>query len=460
MVAKCSGTEAPSIVAQRLCDLLQMFPAAAISGVQWQTLALKYAERYSCQLDLLELGHSSALAAATALLWDVLRIVQSDDTDNPIVALEDAVALVPRPGYLASWPSLYKALCEIAVTHGTHGKCVQEDGSDELSHEVLFSQLKPLLQKHWHGCFDEGSLCFMTDEGSRIKLKKMKHLLQAVLRWREQRIAWQAATGFKVGSVDEVLRPRLELQPSKTHNDLLLRCVQPCTVVQIPAAIWTEDELKSANAQSPPAMWTEDDVKPAEAPECAEWDLMRSPSKCSGSSSHESSGSTCNSSNFAPELASLMAENTRLRNQNTLLQHAGNAALCAEFFGPPPKQDFVVEETDIFDDPFEPPPQVWRRALMHRDSMSSLTSTGTPSTLNLGSGIMTPVSQTLGSNAESGSATPSKQQHQAAGQMCALIPMWFPMGDRLQIPHGVVQQARTFFEREGNGSVPSFFGQG
>jgi hypothetical protein len=439
-----------------LCDLLQMFPAAAVGGVRWQTLASKYSERYSCQLDLLEMGHSSALAAATALLWDVLRVVASHDADNPIVALEDAVALVPRPGYLASWPSLYRSLCEIAVTHGTYGKCVQEDGSADLSHEVLFSQLKPLLQKHWHGCFDEGSLCFMTDEGSRVKLKKMKHLLQAVLQWRQQRVTWQAATGFKVGSVDEVLQPKLELIPSKTHNDLVLRCVQPRTVVQIPAAVWTEDEVKSAKAQSPKATRTEDEVKPAESPERAESDLTRSPSNSSCYSSHESSASTCNSSNLAQELASLRAENARLRNQNALLQHAGNAALCAELFGAPATRDFVVEETDVFDNPFEPPPQVWHRALMHRDSVSSLTSTGTPNSLNLGSGIMTPVSQT----AESGSATPSQQQHQAAGQMCALIPMWFPMGDRLQIPKGVVQQGRSFFERQGNGSMPSFFSQG
>jgi hypothetical protein len=308
--------------------------------------------------------------------------------------------------------------------------------------------LKPLLQKHWHSCFDEGSLCYMTDEGSCVKLKKMKHLLQAVLKWREQRVAWQAETGFKAGCVDDVLHIRLELTPSKTHNDLLLRCVQRRAVVEIPAAVWTEDE-----------------VKPAETPDCAEPDITRTPSTCSCSSSHESSDSSRwssnNSSNLAQELSSLRAENATLRKQNTLLlQHAGNAVLRTEFFGTPPRQDFVAEEPDLFDDPFEPPPQFLCRALMHRDSVSSVTSTGTTNTLNLGSGIMTPMSQTMGSQSESGSATPSRQQHQAAGQMCALIPMWFPMGDRLQIPHGVVQQARAVFEREGNGSVPSFFVQG
>jgi len=108
----------PSVVAQRLCDLLLSFPAAAAGGVQWCVLARKYEERHNTRLDIKAIGHSCPLAAATALLWDVLRLVDSEDSDNPIVAVEDAVALNPRPGALGSWPSLYKALCTIVVTHG------------------------------------------------------------------------------------------------------------------------------------------------------------------------------------------------------------------------------------------------------------------------------------------------------------------------------------------------------
>mmetsp|Transcript_120544 Transcript_120544/g.239977 ORF Transcript_120544/g.239977 Transcript_120544/m.239977 type:complete len:446 (-) Transcript_120544:44-1381(-) len=441
---------APSVVAQRLCDLLQMFPSAAVGGIQWKTLASKYEQRFSTQLDLLEMGHDSALAAATALLWDVLRLVQSDDLDNPVVALEDVVALVPRPGRLASWPSLYKALCEIAVSHGTHGTSSEEERDGELSHEVLFSQLKPLLQAHWHNCFDEGSLCYMTDEGSLVKLKKMKHLLQATLRWREQRVAWQQEVGSNVGSVDEVLRPRLELTPSKKHNDLLLRCVRPKLLVQIPAPFpAASDEPEHANETVP--------CPDVEAPESA-----RSRSSCGAggrSWSHSSGASTRetgsgSSSDLTQELISLRAENAMLRNANALLQQAGDAALRAELFGTPPRQDSTLEDLEIFDNPFEPPPQVWCRS--HRDSIGSNASTGTPGSAP---GIATPLTQpNMGSHVASGSATPGVGQ--AAGQMCTFFPLWFPMGDRLQIPQGVVQQARAFFEREGNGSVPSFFVQG
>jgi len=392
--------DAPAVVAQRLCDLMQMFPSAAVGGIQWKTLASKYERRFSTRLDLSQMDHHSALAAATTLLWDVLRLVQSDDSDNPVVALEDDVVLVPRPGHLASWPSLYRALCEIAVSHGTHGTSSEEERDGELSHEVLFSQLKPLLQAHWHNCFDEGSLCYMTDEGSCVKLKKMKHLLQAVLRWREHRIAWQKEVGSNVGSVNEVLRPRLELMPSKKHNDLLLRCVRPRPLVQIPAPFpAVSDEPEHVNETVP--------CPDAEVPDSAR---SRSWSHSLSTSTNETcSGS---SSDLTQELFRLRAENAMLRNANALLQQAGDTALRAELFGTPPRQDSSLEETEFFDNPFEPPPQVWCPS--RRDNVASNTSTGTP-------GIATPLTQyTMGSHAASGSATLGTGQ--SAGKMCSFFP--------------------------------------
>merc|ERR1719359_1936304 len=88
----------PALVAQRLTDVLHCFPAAASSGIQWETLRRKYNERYSSNLDIASLGHSSALAAVSALLFDVLRVVDSEDTDNPVVAIEDSAALTATPG--------------------------------------------------------------------------------------------------------------------------------------------------------------------------------------------------------------------------------------------------------------------------------------------------------------------------------------------------------------------------
>merc|ERR1712226_1617238 len=57
-----------------------------------------------------------------------------------------------------------------------------------------------------------------------IKIKKMKHLIQAMLRWREQRLEWRRSTGAKPTPVDDVIEPWLELVTSETHNDLVLCC--------------------------------------------------------------------------------------------------------------------------------------------------------------------------------------------------------------------------------------------
>ncbi|CAK0822341.1 unnamed protein product [Prorocentrum cordatum] len=206
-----------AVVSQRLCNLLMSFPEAAIAGVEWQALARKYKERHAQQLDLHALGHSSALAAASTLLWDVLRIANSDDTDNPIVALEDHVALTAQPGLLGCWPSLYKALCEVSLEHGA-----AENGA--AARGLLMSQLKPLLEKQWHTSFEENGLGYLTAKGSFVKLKKMKHLVQAVISWRGQRVAWRLEDARAQTAIDEALAPSLELVASTRHNDLVLRC--------------------------------------------------------------------------------------------------------------------------------------------------------------------------------------------------------------------------------------------
>ncbi|CAJ1335034.1 unnamed protein product [Effrenium voratum] len=113
------SSSSATTVAQQLSDLLQCFPAAAIGGVQWKTLLQKYEERYSTRLDIFSLGHETPLAASTMLLFDVLRLVNSEDGDNPIVAVEDEVALVPKPGSASSWPSLYQVLCTVVRENGT-----------------------------------------------------------------------------------------------------------------------------------------------------------------------------------------------------------------------------------------------------------------------------------------------------------------------------------------------------
>jgi len=408
------GAASPAVVAQRLTDLLFCFPSAASSGVQWETLLRKYNERFSTSLDIAVLGHSSALAAVTALLWDVLRIVNSEDTDNPVVAIEYSVALTATPGAIATWPSLYKTVCDIVQEYGTFQQD-DEAGNDEPAYVMLVSQLKPLLQRHWHAGFDEASLSYLTEEGTLVRLKKMKHLLQALLRFREQRAAFLDAAH---NTLDEALTPCLNLLPSKKHNDLLLRCLVPSPAVLKPIA--------QKRLDAPVERWCDadhDDVSTA--------------------------ASFAGSAVLRQELMQLRDENALLRSQNSLLEKQVAPSIS-------PLLEVKAEQVWSLDDPFEPPPtDYWSFA-----SSSSSSSTMAPSEFCVSSGSGTPESPTSGSGADTPpmiSFGTSPSVPQTCLLMPAVMPVWFAMGDIGKIPSGVVQEARAVFEQ--HAVIPSFFVQ-
>jgi len=212
------------VVAKRMCDLLQSFPAAASGGVQWRTLVSKYEERHATQLDVKCYGFNSPLAAATSLLWDVVRIVDAQDTENPVLAVQDDLALTPQPGCLASWPSLYVSLCEIVSQYGSENSSEYVDSSRRL----LVSKLAPLLQKHWHQDFAEiGSNYFQTG-GKSVQFKTMKDLVHAVLRWRSKQFG-RLSQGTGRRAFHNGLAPELELVSLTKYNDFELR-YKSCTV--------------------------------------------------------------------------------------------------------------------------------------------------------------------------------------------------------------------------------------
>ncbi|CAK9001205.1 unnamed protein product [Durusdinium trenchii] len=397
-MARTVLSPSPATVAQQLSDLLQCFPAAAIGGVQWKTLLQKYEERHSTRLDLNALGHASPLAATTTLLWEVLRIVDSEDGDNPVVAVEDSVALVPKPGSAACWPSLYQVLCHVLREHGA----VDEEGQKA----ILVSQLKPLLQRNWHNTFDEASFGYLTEEGSSVKMRKMKHLLQALLRWRGQRLAWG---GRSSRQMQDALEHELELVPSKRHNDLLLRLTPgPMTSGPVSVAM-TPEKMMPIRC---PNILPEDEAAEASP----DW------------SSRASTGSTMSSA-VHEELAALRAENEKLRSRNIALESTIRDQDCP----------YPALPENLFDNPFEPPPQVW-----HSASASPTASTVAHS--GFGSEVGTPMG--------SGCVTPV--QLAPVSQAITLVPMgWFAMGDRGMIPCGLVQQARAVFEQ--HTAIPNWF---
>lgn len=409
-MARAVTSETPAVVAQRMSDLILCFPSAVTGGVQWETLIRKYNERHSAKLGTVAFGHCSPLSTATALLWDVLRLVDVEDTDNPVVAVEDCVALTAKPDACATWPSLYQALCNIAIEHGAQ----EEAYGDKTVNTILVSQLKPLLQRHWHSNFDEGSLSYFTDEGTPVRVKKMKHLLQALLRWREDRMAWRYGASAGTSPLDAALELELEIVPSKKHNDLLLRCVHPRTVA---ATLYT------------PSAWEWQYQPVQNMPQTSPWSDVEDAQSITDSS--------IASDDLMDEIATLRAENARMRGKQSQDERLQKALVEAELMA------------DCLDNPSEPPPfEYWGNVT------SPSCSTAASSDIGFGSDCATP--RSVGSG--SGSATPTAfvMANQGA-KACTILPMWFAMGDRVGIPHGVVQQACAIYEC--HTSLPSFFVQ-
>merc|ERR1712137_1282826 len=111
---------------------------------------------------------------------------------------------------------------------------------------LLLSQLKPLLRVHWHPGFEERCLGCLSDDGKFLRLWKLKHLVQAVIRWRELRMIWRVATGCPPSLVDEALTPTLELVQSKQHSDLVLRCMPNGVVLHpVPGSIVSKVDVGS-----------------------------------------------------------------------------------------------------------------------------------------------------------------------------------------------------------------------
>lgn len=410
------ATDSPTVIAKHMSDLLMRFPSAAAGGVQWQTLVSKYNDQHSNNLDIAALGYTSPLAAATALLFDSLRLVDRTDPNNPVVAVEDGLTMTAQPDAAATWPSLYQALCDIIRENGS----VEKSDRDGISRGILVSQLKPLLQKHWHKEFDESSLGYYSDAGKFLKVKKMKWLLQALLQWREQRTTWKGCG--RPTDVDRALQLELELISSKTRNDLELRCAFP-TAAPADTCTFTSD--------------------------CEVPHVPGTPSVASDSTS----ASSAEAEALKSQIAALNAENASLRNKNSALEQqlaSGESAFADELRIP--MRPASPELTNIWDDPSEPPPFEYCAS----SAATPCGSTAVPSSFGLGSGNMTPMTMTPGTHA----ATPVTWVWDGqCGQRIPMQMVYFRGDNGLSdVPSGVVQQAVSQWEC--HKVLPSFFTMG
>lgn len=252
----------PVLASRRLSSLLLEFPDAAVAGVPWSTLTAAYLQTYHETLDIDALGYPSPGAAADSLLLGVCKPCRNQGIDegkfmDPLVALVDRVALTPLPGYLGTWPSLYKALCAMVRHFGDEGVPPIDGTIDRPGQSLVLSKVRPLLEKlaggesnaivpecwrSWllsqlkpishakqeHQSSGQG-MTFRDEEGKSRKLGKIGHLVQAVLRWRHQRLTHSAGTALRspdTSDIDKALEPNLELAFSKKCNNLVLFSTQ------------------------------------------------------------------------------------------------------------------------------------------------------------------------------------------------------------------------------------------
>jgi len=369
--------------------------------------------------------------------------VGTEDAQNPILAVEDGITLTPRPSFIGTWPSLYVTLRAAVQNNGTLEPQTEAEVAQGVQMRgLLLSQLKPLLQSHWHANFDDYGMGYLSEEGAFVKMKKMKHLVQAVLQWRDQRAEWRQAAGSRLTEADKVLNPKMELVVSKSHNDLVLRC---------------PEEVAAPTPEEPAT------PKP-KGSACAE-DRM---STCSTASRRSRGGEA--EDELEKELAELRAENAALRRTNEHLLRdrdcfAEPKLQCqdSQVPGPllfaPARDPQEGPEPDVFDDPFEPPPQRQHSWMAHL--ATTPTSCSTPglaaSTASFeifsGATTRTPMTPLSSFDVHSGAMTPVPAAS-LGDKVCALVPMWFSwmpstasfLGDRSDIPTGIVDRIRSQFE--------------
>lgn len=437
------------VTTQRLHDLLLSFPAAAVAGVQWKVLAQKYEEHHGTSMDWESLGHKSPLDAAKSLLQDVLRVVDTEDDENPSIGVEDNVALSPHPGFLGCWPSLYQALCEIVLENGSREPIPEQPSESEpptrVTASLMFAQLRPLLQANWHVKFDEGTMGYRNDDGQFRRFKKMRHMLYTVFKLREQRQSWRESSGQECSQVDRAIAPVLEIVPSQTHNDMLLRCTAPAETVSTDRSCQAEECLTQERITE----------------QCQAEEMPTPISTETEVSSSPSSATFCEASmnELQLEVQRLRAENRKLRARNVLLEEHCTLTIPEAGMSPPSSPGrrgcrlAESDETprlgdDYFDNPFEPPPQksfLIQDGAPSRQSRHSSSDFG-GSTADFGCSALAASFSGCTSANISGTTTPASMRSPFARPGCTYVPMWVPFMnaqsgyDLSIIPSGIVRE--------------------
>lgn len=247
---------------QQLADVLLRFPCAALEGVRWTALARALHDRFPSSQALGPPVPASVAAVESALQGVAVLLPQGDDGVAPLLRVLDAAALAPgADGQLACWPLLAQRLGELVRSQGvpqhaaalgpqvaaimvaegysTAAAAAAASGHAEVL-GILLAQLKPLLRRYWDPAFEERSIGFYNESGMYVSIKKMKHLVAELLRWRARRRALRLNSG--VDAALDAAAP-LILAASSRHNDMVL-----CTPSQAARQLATRGPDRLAGA--------------------------------------------------------------------------------------------------------------------------------------------------------------------------------------------------------------------
>jgi len=441
----------PNVVARRFHDLLLSFPAASVGGVQWKVTVRKYKEHHGDEHDAFLSHGSPAQIAATLCRHTSIHIVETEDVNNPTLAIADRIALTPNPGLLGCWPSLYRALCSIVLEHG-FPEVRDSDPSVEGTTPVvvaslLLAQLRPLMLTNWHAKFDESSMGYFDDGGHFKRLKKVKHMLAVLFRLREQRQVWQESRGLEPSEVDKAIIPVLEMVPSPRHQDMMLRCTAPAN-------------SEPANLDSSELIVTDVLEPEPSTPTSAGTEVH-----CTQSMT----GGVCEASNheLQLEVERLRAENRKLRARNLFLEDLCTLSIPEAGISPPSSpgrrcRSAELDEdikSDFFDNPYEPPPEK-KAIVMMQDGAPSRQSRHSSSdygSTDIASSAMAANFSGWQSGCTSanisGSTTPAVRSP-FVRPGCAYVPMWIPFMnaapgfDLSIIPSGIVRNVCAKLETQ------------
>lgn len=222
----------------KLDSFVLEFPSA-VAGVRWSTVQQAYASEHGHEPIPADL-HATAKGSLLHWVEEGARgDVGSDVPQDLIVKVADSLALDCHPGLLATWPALYSALCAAVRSYRSldsrglllsrlHPRLDAEEinAQDGVTHRnMLRSWLDLACWKKGSSNGQEG-LCYRDENGAVRRLRKVGHLVKAVIHWRQQHCQLLSREGHQAGALFKALLPELQLEFSKANNNLVLYCVE------------------------------------------------------------------------------------------------------------------------------------------------------------------------------------------------------------------------------------------